>query len=193
MPGILTEAGDAALIRRSLSEPEVFAVLFDRYAPLLHRYAARRLGPDAAEDVVSETFLAAFRDRERYDLGHADARPWLYGIASNVIGKRRRGELARYRAYARSGVHPAELSGGLVEDGVTTLAVNRPLVAALAALRPGDRDVLLLVAWVELTYEEVAQALGIPVGTVRSRLNRARRKVRQALGGEDPDEEGNDG
>jgi RNA polymerase sigma-70 factor (ECF subfamily) len=180
--GTLTEAGDAVLIRRSRSEPEAFAALFDRYAPLLHRYAARRLGVDAAEDVVSETFLAAFRERERYDLDRADARPWLYGIASNVIGKRHRGEQARYRAYVRSGVDPAELSGGLVEDGVATLAVNRPLVAALGALRPGDRDVLLLVAWVELTYEEVAQALGIPVGTVRSRLNRARKKIRRALG-----------
>jgi RNA polymerase sigma-70 factor (ECF subfamily) len=99
-----------------------------------------------------------------------------------VIGKRQRSESARYRAYARGGLDPAEVAGGLVEDGVSTLAVNRPLVAALAGLNPGDRDVLLLVAWVDLTYQEVAQALDIPVGTVRSRLNRARKKVRRALG-----------
>ncbi|NRQ33558.1 RNA polymerase sigma factor [Nonomuraea sp. NN258] len=174
---------DSELIRRSLREPDAFAVLFDRHAPALHRYAARRLGPDAAEDVVSETFLAAFEHRHRYQLGQADARPWLYGIASNVIGKRRRREVARYRAYARGGVHPSEIGGGLVEDGVTTLAVNQPLVAALAGLRVGDRDALLLVAWAGLKYEEVAEALDIPVGTVRFRLNRARRKVRQALEG----------
>jgi RNA polymerase sigma factor (sigma-70 family) len=145
------EVGDAVLIQRSWEEPDAFAALFDRHAAMLHRYAARRLGSDAAEDVVSEAFLAAFQHRRDYDLDRVDARPWLYGIASNVIGKRRRTEIARYRAYVRSGVHPAELSGGLVEDGVATLAVNRPLVAALAGLRAGDRDVLLLVAWVELT------------------------------------------
>ncbi|MEV7806886.1 RNA polymerase sigma factor [Microbispora sp. NPDC088329] len=183
------DAEDTALIQRSLREPEVFAVLFDRHAPSLHRYAARRLGPDNAEDVVSETFLAAFQSRRRYDVRHADARPWLYGIASNVIGKRRRSELTVYRAYVRSGVHPATVSGGLVEDGVTTLAVNRPLAAALAALKPGDRHVLLLVAWADLTYEEVSRALGIPLGTVRSRLNRARRKIREAL----TNKEGHDG
>ncbi|GAB1819522.1 RNA polymerase sigma factor [Herbidospora sp. RD11066] len=175
------ETGDAELIRRSLEEPEVFADLFDRYAAQLHRYVVRRLGADQAEDVVSETFLAAFQHRRRYDLRHPGARPWLYGIASNVIGKRRRSELARLRAHARSEAHPAPEA--LVEENVATLAVNRPLVAALAGLRAGDRDVLLLVAWAELTYEEVARALGIPVGTVRSRLNRARSKVRTELEG----------
>ncbi|MEV0614874.1 RNA polymerase sigma factor [Nonomuraea sp. NPDC050404] len=179
------EVADTDLIRRSWREPEAFAVLFDRHAPALHRYAARRLGPDSADDVVSEVFLAAFEHRQRYRLDQADARPWLYGIASNVIGKRRRAELSRYRAYVRGGVDPVEIGGGLVEEGVGTLAVNRPLVAALAGLRAGDRDALLLVAWVGLTYEEVAAALDIPVGTVRSRLNRARKKVRQALEGTD--------
>ncbi|MEU8193123.1 RNA polymerase sigma factor [Microbispora amethystogenes] len=183
MPESVTtvDTADRTLIQRSWREPEIFAALFDRHAPSLHRYAARRLGLDSAEDVVSETFLAAFQSRHRYDIRHADARPWLYGIASNVIGKRRRGEMTVYRAYVRSGVHPAAVPGDPIEDGVTTLAVNRPLAAALAALRPGDRHVLLLVAWADLTYEEVARALGIPVGTVRSRLNRARRKIREAL------------
>lgn len=180
-PAAAVEVADAELIRRSWQEPEAFAEVFDRHAPSLHRYAARRLGPDAAEDVVSETFLAAFEHRRRYNVGYQDARPWLYGIASNVIGKRRREELTRYRAYVRGGVDPVEITGGPVEDSVTTLKVNRPLVRSLAELKRGDRDVLLLVAWVGLTYEEVARALGIPVGTVRSRLNRARKKVRQTL------------
>ncbi|MET9065072.1 RNA polymerase sigma factor [Streptosporangium sandarakinum] len=179
------EAADADLIHRSLRNPEAFATVFDRHAPALHRYAARRLGQDSAEDVVSETFLTAFEHRHRYRLGQADARPWLYGIASNVIGKRRRREMARYRAYVRGGVDPVEITGGPVEDEVGTLAVNGPLVAALAGLRTGGRDVLLLVAWAELTYEEVAEALNVPIGTVRSRLNRARKKVRQALEGAD--------
>ncbi|MFI6299067.1 RNA polymerase sigma factor [Nonomuraea sp. NPDC050790] len=177
---------DAALIERSLTEPEVFAVLFDRYAPSLHRYVVRRLGPGEAEDVVADTFLAAFQRRDAYDRGRPDARPWLYGIASNVIGKRRRTEIALYRAYLRTGAHPAETANTQVEDGVNTLAVNRPLARALLRLKQVDRDVLLLVAWAELSYQEVADALAIPPGTVGSRLNRARAQVRQAL----PPEEG---
>ncbi|ETK36351.1 RNA polymerase sigma factor [Microbispora corallina] len=175
------DADDATLIGRSLDDPEVFAALFDRHAPLLHRYAARRLGPSEAEDVVADTFLAAFQRRGDYDRGRPDARPWLYGIASNLIGKRRRAETALYRAYIRSGVHPAEIPGAQVEDRLDTLAVNRPLARALLALKPADRDVLLLVAWAELSYQEVAAALAIPPGTVASRLNRARIQIRHAL------------
>ncbi|MFI6393632.1 RNA polymerase sigma factor [Nonomuraea sp. NPDC050547] len=172
---------DAALIERSLTEPEVFADLFDRYAPLLHRYVTRRLGPAEAEDVVADTFLAAFQRRGAYDRGRPDARPWLYGIASNVIGKRRRTETSLYRAYLRTGVHPAQTANTQVEDGVNTLAVNLPLARALLKLKQVDRDVLLLVAWAELSYQEIADALAIPLGTVGSRLNRARAQIRQAL------------
>ncbi|MEV0345898.1 RNA polymerase sigma factor [Nonomuraea sp. NPDC050680] len=177
----VVEAEDATLIERSLNEPEIFAVLFDRHAPLLHRYVSRRLGPNEAEDVVADTFLAAFQRRGDYDPGRSDARPWLYGIASNVIGKRRRTETSLYRAYIRSGVHPGEIAPPQVEDGINTLAVNRPLARALLRLKRADRDVLLLVAWAELNYQEVADALGIPLGTVGSRLNRARIQIRQAL------------
>ncbi|MEO3853663.1 RNA polymerase sigma factor [Acrocarpospora sp. B8E8] len=172
-------ARDNDLVRGSLTDPECFAALFDRHAPHLHAYVARRLGPDVADDVVSDTFLDAFRRRHVYNPDHTDARPWLYGIASNLIGKHRRREQARYRAYARNG--PDETIAALVEEGVTTLAVNRPLLRALAALKQGDRDALLLVAWAQFTYGEVALALSIPVGTVRSRLNRARTKMKTAL------------
>ncbi|MFI7108457.1 RNA polymerase sigma factor [Nonomuraea sp. NPDC050227] len=181
IPREAVEVDDALLIERSLNEPEIFATLFDRHAPLLHRYVTRRLGPSEAEDVVADTFLAAFQHRGGYDRNRPDARPWLYGIASNLIGRRRRTEMSLYRAYVRSGVHPAELSGSRVEDEVNTLAVNRPLALALMELAPADRDVLLLVAWAELSYQEVADALAIPPGTVASRLNRARLQIRQAL------------
>ncbi|MER6508720.1 RNA polymerase sigma factor [Nonomuraea sp. NPDC001636] len=184
IPREAVEVDDALLIERSLNEPELFATLFDRHAPLLHRYVTRRLGPSEAEDVVADTFLAAFQHRGGYDRNRPDARPWLYGIASNLIGRRRRTEMSLYRAYVRSGVHPAELSGSRVEDEVNTLAVNRPLALALMELAPADRDVLLLVAWAELSYQEVADALAIPPGTVASRLNRARLQIRQALGRE---------
>jgi RNA polymerase sigma factor (sigma-70 family) len=178
---------DAALIERSWREPEAFAVLYDRHAAPIHRFAGRRLGDQMADDVVAETFLAAFRRRKRYDLHRADARPWLYGIAANVIGKHRRSEVRMLRAFARTGADPVAAGhADRVDSRVCAAAVQRDLAAALAGLPAGDRDVLLLIAWADLSYEETAAALGIPVGTVRSRLHRARRKVREALGGQDP-------
>ncbi|MFI6940768.1 RNA polymerase sigma factor [Streptomyces sp. NPDC050418] len=175
--------GDAAVIRRSLAQPEVFAELYDRYAPDIHRYAARRLGDGHADDLTAETFLAAFRTRSRYDLGRENARPWLYGIAANLIGKQRRTEVRGLRALARTGTDPvAESWVERADSRVVAQSAHGPLAGALAGLSAGDRHVLLLVAWADLTYPEVAEALGIPLGTVRSRLNRARRKVRSALG-----------
>ncbi|GAA2117500.1 RNA polymerase sigma factor [Actinomadura alba] len=182
---------DAVLIEQSWHEHEHerFAALFDRHASEMHRYVTRRLGVSTADDVVAETFLLAFRGRKRYDVTRADARPWLYGIASNLIGKHRRAEKRLYRTLARAGVdRVAESYADRVDARVTAEGVQRELADALAGLSAGDRDVLLLVAWADLTYEGVADALGIPVGTVRSRLHRARRKVREALGGVDPTE-----
>ena len=189
-PGVVRmpdEPDDAAVIARSRHEPEAFAVLFRRHAPKIERYLARRIGRDAAEDVLAETFLVAFRRRERYDYSRPDARPWLYGIAGNLVGRHRRSEVRQLKALARTGVDPVvhaftERSDARVAAG----ALTRQLAAALARLRAGHRDALLLVIWGELTYEEAAAALGVPVGTVRSRINRARKALRDALGGVDP-------
>jgi RNA polymerase sigma factor (sigma-70 family) len=170
---------DAEVVAQSLEEPEIFAGLYDRHAPDIHRYAARRLGEGAADDITAETFLIAFRSRHRYDGSHRSARPWLYGIAAHLIGKHRRSEERGLRALARTGQDPVAASWSDRSDD--RIAAQAPLAAALAALSPGDRHVLLLVAWADLGYQEVAEALGIPLGTVRSRLNRARRKVREAL------------
>jgi RNA polymerase sigma factor (sigma-70 family) len=180
------EPDDAELIRRSFDAPEQFAGLFDRYAAELQGYAARRLGTSTADDIVAETFLIAFSRRGRYDLTRPLARPWLFGIATRLIARHRRREVRLYRALARSGVDPladrlAEPPDDLVVARVAAQAQQRALAAALARLPRGWRDVLLLVAWGELTYDEVAQALGIPVGTVRSRLHRTRAQVRAAL------------
>jgi RNA polymerase sigma-70 factor (ECF subfamily) len=181
---------DADLIRSSLADPEAFAALFDRYSAMLFRYVSRRLGPEAAEDIVGETFLAAFGRRHRYDLAQRDARPWLFGIATKLVARHHRTEAVRYRALRRSPVDgPVEGPADRVAAGVTASASRPVLAEALARLPRRDLDVLLLVAWGDLTYDEVARALGIPVGTVRSRLNRARRKVREALGGTDPTRE----
>src|ERR1700684_1206621 len=96
-------ADDAAVIQLSRHEPELFTVLFRRHAPHIQRYVVRRLGPDAADDIVAETFLLAFRQRDRYDCERADARPWLYGIATNLIGRHRRGGVPPVRARGRAG------------------------------------------------------------------------------------------
>lgn len=174
---------DAAVIQRSLTQPERFATVFDRHAPHIHRYLARRVGWQFVDDLVAETFLTAFRKRSRYDTNHRDARPWLYGIATNLVGQHRREEVRRYRVPELVGHDPV---GGdhaeRVVANVTSRSVRSVLSEALAALTPGDRDVVLLIACEELTYEEVARALDIPVGTVRSRLHRARFQLRETLG-----------
>lgn len=182
---------DASVIARSRDEPEAFAALFDRHADAVHRYAARRLGGEVADDLMAETFTTAFQQRHRYDPARgagADARPWLFGIATNLVGRHRRAEARRFKAMARVPAladHDEPLADRAA-DRVVARAVRRELAAALAALPARYRDVLLLVAWGGLGYEEAAQALGIPVGTVRSRLHRARSKLREALGGSDP-------
>ncbi|KIF78970.1 RNA polymerase sigma70 factor [Streptomyces sp. 150FB] len=167
----------------SLDEPERFATLFDRHAPAIHRYVARRLGRDAADDVTAETFLAAFRMRARYDVARASARPWLHGIAARLISRHRRDEVRALKILARTGHDPvAESWTEGADDRIAAHAVSGPLAKALSGLSQGDRHVLLLFAWADFTYLEIAEALDIPAGTVRSRLNRARRKLRSALG-----------
>jgi RNA polymerase sigma factor (sigma-70 family) len=145
------------MIEQSWHEPEVFAVLYDRHASYLHRYVTRRLGHSVADDVVADTFLAAFQRRRRYDLGRADARPWLYRIAADVIGKHRRTELRQLRAFARTGADPvAETYTDQVDTRVSAAAAQRDLAAALSELGAKYREVLLLIAWADLSYEEVA-------------------------------------
>ena len=184
-----TRADDAALIELSGTQPEAFAAIFDRHATEIHRFAARRLGDSVAEDVVGEVFLTAFRRRERYDREYPDARPWLYGIATNVISRHRHAEARAYQVLARTGADPVAASPD--EDVLARVAASaqrRALAASLARLHPADRDTLLLVVWGGLSYAETAHALAVPVGTVRSRLNRARRKLRAALGTAGPDD-----
>lgn len=180
---------DASVVERSWDEPEVFAVLFDRYADDIHRYAARRLGAQVADDLMAETFVIAFQQRRGYDVSRPHARPWLYGIVTNLVGRHRRAEARRLKAFARAaGASPAEDEplADRVAARVSAEHSRARLAGALAALPARHRDVLLLIAWGDLDYTEAAQALGVPVGTVRSRLHRARVRLRQALGGSDP-------
>jgi RNA polymerase sigma factor (sigma-70 family) len=176
------QPSDAEVIRRSSGEPEQFALLFQRHAAPIAHYASRRLGPDLAQDIVADTFLTAFRQRGSYDLSRPDARPWLYGIAGNLIRRHHRDEVRMLRALARTGADPvAEPFTDQLDARLSAGATSRAVAAAIASLDPGQRDVVLLITWAELTYDQAAEALGVAAGTVRSRMNRARTRLRAAL------------
>ncbi|NRQ34052.1 RNA polymerase sigma factor [Nonomuraea sp. NN258] len=164
-------------------EPERFATVFDAHYEEIRRYLGRRLDLDIAEDLAAETFLIAFRRRSSFDAAQGGVRAWLYGIATNLVHRHRRAEVRRYRALARTGPPPDDDGHDqrVVERVAAGVTVQR-LSAALAGLSPGERDVVLLVAYGDLTYDEVAAALGVAYGTVASRLSRARTKLRNTLG-----------
>jgi RNA polymerase sigma factor (sigma-70 family) len=173
---------DAEAIAASLDSPSLFAGVFERHYPTLHRYLARRLGTDLADELAAEAFAVAFAKRGRYDGAFEDARPWLFGIATRLVHRHWRREERELRAYARTGVDPASPPHDERVAARADSAVAGPaLAAALASLSRDERDVLLLHAWEELGYPEVAAALSISLGTVKSRLHRARQRVRQSL------------
>lgn len=163
---------------------ELFTRLFDTHAAALRSYFAGRVGGHVADDLVAETFLLALRKRGTYDPCRGPVRPWLYGIATNVLRGHTRKELRGLRATARmvgdagTAVEAVEVR---VAERVDAQQRTRRLAASLARLSRLDRDVLLLSAWAELTPTEIGQALDMPAGTVRSRLYRARRVLRKAL------------
>jgi RNA polymerase sigma-70 factor (ECF subfamily) len=172
---------DAAVIAASLDDPVQFGALFDRHATVLHRYLVRRLGPDDADGMVSEVFRIAFEKRGTYDLARPTARPWLYGIATNLLAKHRRREARRIHAVARLAAQrlsPVDLADA-VSATVDASAQWRRVAGAVMSLPEPERDALMLHVWEALSYEDVADALGVPVGTVRSRLHRARGRLRE--------------
>jgi len=185
------ESTDADVIASSLSDPRAFAGIFDRHAGVVFRFLVRRVGRDTADDLLGETFKIAFQRRASFARDRTSARPWLYGIANNLVAKHRRSEARRLNAIARLDADAATDSPADAVVAHLDAARLWPVVAGvIAALPDGERDTLLLFAWEELTYEEIAVALRTPVGTVRSRLNRARRRLRElvALSGKQPDD-----
>jgi RNA polymerase sigma-70 factor (ECF subfamily) len=177
------ERSDAQVIAASRADPLVFATVFDRHFDAVHRYIARRVGSDLADDLAAETFTQAFDVRLRFDIAHADARPWLFGIATNLLRHHHRSEARRLRAYARLD-RPADTDDGFggIETRLDAQRAGPAIAAAMGRLSADERDVLLLLAWADLRYEEIAVALRIPIGTVRSRLNRARHRLRELIG-----------
>jgi RNA polymerase sigma factor (sigma-70 family) len=176
---------DAAAITASIDAPSAFAAVFERHHAPIHRYLARRLGTDLADELAAEVFAVAFAKRGRYDTSFEDARPWLFGIATRLAQRHARREVRELRAYARTGIDPAQPSHEeRVAAEADSAAAGPALAAALAGLPRAERDVLLLYAWAELGYPEIAAALSISPGTVKSRLHRARGRVRDSLKGE---------
>lgn len=171
---------DADLIGRSLTgDGEAFMEVISRHEAAVGAYLVRRVGREAAEDLLGEVWTAAFESRGGYDRSFAEARPWLFGVAHN-----------RLRRYWRS--RPAE---DLMPD-MTSLAnewdpwpavdsrvdTKTVLLEALTELRPEGREVLTLVAWEDLTVADAARALGMPAGTARRLLHEARQALRNAPG-----------
>src|SRR5438128_6569241 len=193
---MVNSPSDAEVIGRSLDEPEAFGLIYDRHAATVLRFLGRRVGAEVAEGLVGELFRIAFERRKTFDASRASALPWLYGIGSNLLMKHRRGEARRLRASARmaaAGEAPdrrasarmaaaGEAPDRRASAGALDARLLFPRVAdAIEALPDGEREALLLFAWEDLSYQSVAEALELPIGTVRSRLNRARAHLRELL------------
>jgi len=182
-PHVGAGSPDAELITQSLADPELFGQVFDRHVDAIHAFFIRRLGPAVAEDLTAETFARAFAGRAGFVPVHDSAAPWLYGIATNLVYSSRRGERRQLGAYARVDAQASLPADGFeaADARVDAARLAPRITSALLKLAVGDRDVLLLFAWEQLSYAEIATALDIPLGTVASRINRSRRLLRAAL------------
>jgi RNA polymerase sigma factor (sigma-70 family) len=185
----LSVSSDMDVLGHSLEEPQAFEIIFERHYSAIRRYAARRLSPAVADDVAAEAFCIAF-DRRAQLIERRPECPivaWLYGIATNLVRRRRRDEQRQLRAYARAGADVVALeSAGVVTDRVDARRAAPAVARALASLSADERDVLLLFALADLDYQGIADALQIPIGTVRSRLARARARASRHLAGHGP-------
>jgi RNA polymerase sigma factor (sigma-70 family) len=181
---------DAALIRAAWEHPASFGTVFDRHFIAVYRFCGRRVGRDLAEDLAGETFRRAFEARHSYDLSRPNALPWLFRIALNLVRDAIRTRAVEDRAYARLQAL-AEVGWRSEEDQVARSAEARAELAHLAGLlvtEPKENvDALFLHVWEGLSYLEVATALGIAEGTVRSRLSRLRHRLEEKLGDEADD------
>jgi RNA polymerase sigma factor (sigma-70 family) len=173
---------DEDVVRLSIGEPELFGLLFERYGNVVFRFLAAQMTAEAAEDATSEAFIAAFRTRHQYR-SDAPPRAWLLGIATNVARRhwraRRRFEVALERLHQllSVGERPTE------EEPVGGRGQLSEVVrGALETLPHAQREALILRAWAGLSYEEIAVVMGVRVGTVRSRISRARESFASEIG-----------
>lgn len=187
----MEQDSDAEVISASLTDPAAFGSLFDRHATVLHRYLVRRVGVVEADALLGELFLIAFEKRSSFDINRGSARPWLYGIGTNLIARHRRSEERRLRAFGRLAAQrqPAHDLANQVSGAIDASIAWGDVVLGLTALPEVERDTLVLFAWESLSYAQIADSLGVPIGTVRSRINRARNRLRELnpMIGEQPD------
>ena len=184
--GVDAVSTDADYLARSLSEPTAFEPIFDRHFGAVHRYLHRRAGRELADELTAETFALAF-SRRGSCRASGSVLPWLYGIATNLLHRYRRAERRQLHAYSRSGVDRWVVYEDEADARVVGSSLDARLAGALAAMRPRERDALLLYALADLSYEEVAAALDVPVGTVRTWLHRARATAQRELAAADVD------
>lgn len=175
-----SEADDGESIAASLHLPERFREIVEAHFAEIYAYLARRAGRGVAEDLAAECFAQAFRNRASFEGHRGSARPWLFGIATNLLRHHRRDEFRRLAAYVRAASLEAR-----ADDGTDAVAVRLDAAAAIeriadafAQLDEDKRDALYLVAVVGLSYLEAAEALGVRAGTVHSRVARARAQLR---------------
>jgi RNA polymerase sigma factor (sigma-70 family) len=167
--------GHEVVDRASDDDVVAFTALFQLYGRQIHQYLAHRVGASEADELTSETFALAFDSRHRFDANRGSSRAWLFGIATNVLRLHFRRERRRSRAHARSASLRTHISAA---DAVALEATDREFVRqALDALDVRAREVTYLIGGFGLSYEETAMALGIPIGTVRSRYFRARKQL----------------
>jgi len=172
------DSTDAEIIELSWTKPELFGIIFERHYDKIYRYLVRRSGREAGPELASDTFVAAFAQRQAYRLGYPSATPWLFGIATNLL----RGHTRRVAARRGKSLGAPADTGEFVDDvawrtDAEVLVRESGLVQAINELRDDERDVLFLFAFGNLHYTEIADYLDIPVGTVRSRLSRLRNKL----------------
>ncbi|HKD32781.1 MAG TPA: RNA polymerase sigma factor [Gaiellaceae bacterium] len=177
----MADLTDAVLWQRAAAgDTDAFGTIFERHATTVYNYCFRRTGDWAqAEELTAIVFLEAWRRRTQVVLERDDAIPWLLGVATNVLRNLRRSQRRHRAALERLPRERVDDFAGDVDERLDDERRMRAALRALEKLPRPDQDVLALCVWEELTYEEASLALGVPVGTVRSRLSRARGRLRE--------------
>lgn len=178
-------AGDVPVPAHARAEPFLFERAFEENFRLIHRFLARRVGRDLADELAADTFAIAYRRWASFESSRGPVRPWLFGIATVLLRRhwQRERQLLEFAARSEGAQDGA---GATVEEMAFARELASALAEGLARLSDGHREVLLLHAWGELSGEEIATALGLRTATVRTRLSRARAQLREYLAGLDP-------
>ncbi|WP_405894736.1 sigma-70 family RNA polymerase sigma factor [Streptomyces sp. NBC_01527] len=172
----LTGAGDDDSLARSARDPAAFEPLVTRHSTALHGYFARR-APVAADDLLAELWLQAYAARQNFDPARGSARAWLFGVARNVLSAHWR-RLAQDRPGLLASGDADVMDWAAVDDRLDASALAPELRRVISELPYEEKELLLLIAWEQLTPTEAAAVVGIPAGTARSRLHRARGRLR---------------